>query len=47
MATIKVNCRLCNQTAPVRKHGTATADFQRFRCINYKRPLPLDYAYEA
>ena len=45
MATIKVNCRFCNQTTPVRKHGTA--GFQRFRCLDCKRSFQLDYAYEA
>lgn len=47
MATIKVNCRFCNQTDPVRKHGTGTAGFQRYRCLDCQRSFQLDYAYEA
>jgi len=47
MATIQVNCRFCNQTECVRKHGTETAGLQRFRCLDCKRSFQLDYAYEA
>ena len=47
MATIEVNCRFCNQTKSVRKHGTGSAGFQRFRCLDCKRTFQLDYAYEA
>ncbi|MBD1565868.1 hypothetical protein HC729_10015 [Vibrio sp. S12_S33] len=37
MATIQVQCRFCNQTEHVRKHGKGVTSFQRFRCIEYKR----------
>ena len=47
MATIQVNCRFCNQTESVRKHGIGAAGFQRFRCLDCKRLFQLDYAYEA
>ncbi|EHK2862681.1 IS1 family transposase [Vibrio parahaemolyticus] len=47
MATIQVNCRFCNQTEFVRKHGTGVSGFQRFRCLKCKRSFQLDYAYEA
>ncbi|GAD74070.1 putative transposase [Vibrio azureus NBRC 104587] len=47
MATIQVNCRFCNQSEPVRKHGIGAAGFQRFRCLDCKRSFQLDYAYEA
>ena len=47
MATIHVNCRFCNETNPVRKHGIGSAGFQRFRCLDCKRSFQLDYAYEA
>ena len=47
MATIQVNCRFCNQTESVRKHGFGNAGFQRFRCLHCKRSFQLDYGYEA
>ncbi len=47
MATIQVNCRFCNQTEHVRKHGISVSGFQRFRCLECKRSFQLDYAYEA
>jgi transposase-like protein len=47
MATIQVQCRFCNQTEHVRKHGTGVTGFQRFRCIECKRSFQLDYIYEA
>ena len=47
MATIQVHCRFCNQTESVRKHGTGTAGFQRFRCLDCKRSFQLDYVYRA
>lgn len=47
MATIQVNCRFCNQTEYVRKHGTGVSGFRRFRCLECKRSFQLDYAYEA
>ena len=47
MATIQVNCRFCNQSEPVRKHGIGAAGFQRFRCLDCKRSFQFDYAYEA
>lgn len=47
MATTQVNCRFCNKTEPVRKHGIGAAGFQRFRCLDCKRSFQLDYVYEA
>ncbi len=47
MATIQVNCRFCNQTEHVRKHGISVSGFQRFRCLECKRSFQLNYAYEA
>ncbi|ELM6648790.1 IS1 family transposase [Vibrio vulnificus] len=47
MATIQAQCRFCNQTEHVRKHGTGVTGFQRFRCIECKRSFQLDYVYEA
>ena len=35
------------QTKPVRKHGTGSTGYQRFRCLDCKRTFQLDYAYEA
>ncbi|WP_415679760.1 IS1 family transposase, partial [Vibrio ordalii] len=46
MPTIQVQCRFCNQTEHVRKHGTGVTGFQRFRCIECKRSFQLDYIYE-
>ena len=47
MATIEVACRFCEQTKPVKKHGTGLTGHQRFRCLDCKRTFQLDYAYEA
>jgi transposase-like protein len=47
MATIQVSCRFCAQQKAVRKHVKGVAGYQRFRCLDCKRPFQLDYAYEA
>ncbi len=47
MAIIEVPCRFYGETQPVRKHGTGSTGYQRFRCLDCKRTFQLDYAYEA
>ncbi|HHP0494763.1 IS1 family transposase [Vibrio harveyi] len=47
MATIQVQCRFCNKTEPVRKHGKGHSGFSRFRCIECRKSFQLDYVYEA
>jgi transposase-like protein len=44
MATILVNCRFCNQSNAVRKHGKGAAGYQGFRCLDCQRTFQLDYA---
>ncbi len=47
MVTVQVQCRFCTQTKSVRKHGTGSAGFPRFRCLDCNKSFQLDYAYEA
>ncbi|MEI8671034.1 IS1 family transposase [Vibrio sp. SA48] len=47
MATIQVQCRFCNKTEPVRKHGKGHSGFPRFRCLDCRKSFQLDYVYEA
>lgn len=47
MAKVDVKCPFCQQTEPVKKHGTGKAKFQRYRCQACCRTFQLDYAYHA
>ncbi|MBE5202484.1 hypothetical protein IG605_015265 [Pectobacterium quasiaquaticum] len=41
--TIDVACRYCQQTEPVRKHGTGKAGFPRYSCQHCRRTFQINY----
>lgn len=47
MAKVDVKCPFCNQTEPVKKHGTGNAGHQRYHCQAYRRSFQLEYEYCA
>ncbi|WP_086004392.1 IS1 family transposase [Photobacterium marinum] len=47
MAILEVPCRYCSQTKSVRKHGTGANKAQRYRCLDCRKSLQLDYTYNA
>lgn len=45
--TIEVKCRYCQQTQPVRKHGTSRSGFPRYYCQLCRRTFQINYRYNA
>lgn len=46
-ATTEVKCPYCQQTQPVRKHGTGRAGFPRYYCQHCLRTFQINYRYNA
>ncbi|WP_072038135.1 IS1/IS1595 family N-terminal zinc-binding domain-containing protein [Pectobacterium brasiliense] len=40
-------CRYCQQTEPVRKHGTGKAGLPRYSCQHCRRTFQINYRYNA
>ena len=47
MATVKVACRYCKQTARIIKKGVSSSGKQRYLCRLCGRYFQLDYVYNA
>ena len=47
MLTIEVECRYCQQTQPVHKHGTGRAGFSRYYCQHCRRTFQMNYRCNA
>lgn len=43
----KVDCRYCNQSVNIRKHGTARSGYQRYYCGLCQRTFQIKYIYNA
>ncbi|WP_414079707.1 IS1 family transposase [Xenorhabdus bovienii] len=39
VALVEVNCRFCDQTTPVKKHGKGEGGHQRYYCPSCRRAL--------
>ncbi|UJF17136.1 IS1-like element transposase [Vibrio sp. SS-MA-C1-2] len=45
--TSNVNCRFCQKSDTLKKHGKGANGHQRYRCTSCNKTFQSDYSYEA